>query len=83
MAYEPFLPDGMKWWQLFDLVIVSACKPDFFSEARRPSYEIATPDGMPHPLTPTLTLTLTLTQSPTLTLTLNPHPHTHQACCAR
>jgi len=46
VAYEPFLPDGMKWWQLFDLVIVSACKPDFFSEARRPSYEIATPDGM-------------------------------------
>ena len=45
VAYEAFLPDGMKWWQLFDLVIVSACKPDFFSEARRPSYEIATPDG--------------------------------------
>ena len=46
VAYEPFLPDGMKWWQLFDLVIVSACKPDFFSEARRPSYQVATPDGM-------------------------------------
>ena len=46
VSYEPFLPDGMKWWQLFDLVIVSACKPDFFSEARRPSYQVATQDGM-------------------------------------
>ena len=45
-AYEPFLPTGMRWWQLFDVVIVSACKPDFFSEARRPLYSIATDDGM-------------------------------------
>ena len=41
MAYEPFLPVGMKWWQLFDLVIVSACKPDFFTETRRPLYSVA------------------------------------------
>ena len=46
VAYEPFLPDNMRWWQLFNVVIVSACKPDFFSEARRPLYSIATDDGM-------------------------------------
>ena len=26
-AYEPFLPSGTSWRELFDLVIVSACKP--------------------------------------------------------
>ena len=46
VAYERFLPEGMQWFQLFDLIICSACKPDFFSEARRPSYQVATPDGM-------------------------------------
>ena len=71
MAYEPFLPDGMKWWQLFDLVIVSACKPDFFSEARRPSYEIATPDGR--------------MRAPNPNPNPNPNPdlRPNQVCCAR
>ena len=75
----------MKWWQLFDLVIVSACKPDFFSEARRPSYEIATPDGDAARLTLALTPTptLALTPTPTLALTLIPKLHPNQVCCAR
>jgi HAD superfamily 5'-nucleotidase-like hydrolase len=29
-AFDPELPDGMKWRDLFDLVIVSARKPSFF-----------------------------------------------------
>ena len=46
-AYDVFLPEGVTWCDLFELVIVSACKPDFFDKtARRPSYEIATSDGM-------------------------------------
>lgn len=45
-AYGPFLPDGMTWKDLFEVVVVSACKPDFFSSSRRPVYEIATDDGM-------------------------------------
>lgn len=45
-AFEPFLPRGMAWTELFDVVVVSACKPDFFSEARRPLYSIETDDGM-------------------------------------
>ena len=46
VTYDPFLPDGMEWTDLFDLVIVSAMKPDFFSESRRPLYEMATSDGL-------------------------------------
>mmetsp|Transcript_33191 Transcript_33191/g.109724 ORF Transcript_33191/g.109724 Transcript_33191/m.109724 type:complete len:590 (-) Transcript_33191:120-1889(-) len=46
VAFEPFLPGGMRWWQLFDVVVVSACKPDFFTETRRPLYSVATADGM-------------------------------------
>jgi len=30
-AYDPFLPSGMNWRELFELVIVSARKPDFFT----------------------------------------------------
>ena len=41
VAFEPFLPGGMRWWQLFDVVVVSACKPDFFTETRRPLYSVA------------------------------------------
>ena len=44
-TYEPFLPEGMRWSDLFDVVVVSACKPEFFSTTRRPVYEIATSDG--------------------------------------
>lgn len=44
-SFEPFLPEGMSWADLFDVVVVSACKPEFFSDKRRPVYEIATADG--------------------------------------
>eukprot|EP00967_Tisochrysis_lutea_P065732 scaffold85535_cov37-Tisochrysis_lutea.AAC.2 len=43
--YNPFLPAGMDWTNLFDLVVVSACKPEFFTTDRRPVYELATEDG--------------------------------------
>merc|ERR1719247_2649589 len=46
-AYDPFLPPGTQWRDLFSVVVVSACKPDFFDkDARRPVYQIATEDGM-------------------------------------
>jgi len=48
-AYDRFLPEGMGWRQLFDLVIVSARKPDFFTE-RAPFFEIVTEDGLLRPL---------------------------------
>jgi HAD superfamily 5'-nucleotidase-like hydrolase len=49
-AYDRFLPEGMTWRQLFDLVIVSARKPDFFT-ARVPFFEIVTEEGLLRPLT--------------------------------
>jgi len=36
----------MSWRDLFDVVVVSASKPEFFSTNRRPVYEIVTDDGM-------------------------------------
>ena len=48
-AFDPFLPAGMTWRQMFDLVIVSARKPDFFT-AHAPFYEIVTDDGLLRPL---------------------------------
>jgi hypothetical protein len=45
-SYSPFLPEGMSWRDLFDVVVVSACKPEFFEPKRRPVYEIVTEDGM-------------------------------------
>jgi HAD superfamily 5'-nucleotidase-like hydrolase len=38
-AFDRFLPDRMTWRQLFDVVIVSARKPDFFS-TRAPLFEV-------------------------------------------
>jgi HAD superfamily 5'-nucleotidase-like hydrolase len=38
-AFDSYLPDGMTWRQLFDVVIVSARKPDFFS-SRSPLFEV-------------------------------------------
>lgn len=43
-ALDPFLPKGMKWRDLFDVVIVGARKPDFF-ERRYPLYEIINEEG--------------------------------------
>jgi len=48
-AYDRFLPEGTTWRELFDLVIVSARKPDFFTE-RAPFFEIVTEDGLLRPL---------------------------------
>jgi HAD superfamily 5'-nucleotidase-like hydrolase len=47
-AFDPFLPEGIGWRNLFDLVIVSARKPSFFAE-RSPVFEIATDDGLVRP----------------------------------
>jgi HAD superfamily 5'-nucleotidase-like hydrolase len=47
-AVQPFLPDGMSWRELFDVVIVSARKPAFFT-TKSPVYEVATEDGLLRP----------------------------------
>jgi len=49
-AYDRFLPEGMTWRELFDLVIVSARKPDFFTE-RAPFFEVVSDDGLLRPMT--------------------------------
>lgn len=38
-AFDPHLPDGMTWQELFDIVIVSARKPSFF-EHPNPAFEV-------------------------------------------
>lgn len=47
-AFDPYLPDGRTWRDLFDLVIVSARKPEFFS-TRSPIFEIVSEDGLLRP----------------------------------
>lgn len=47
-AFNPFLPDKMTWRDLFDVVIVSARKPDFFT-SNSPFFEIVTQDGLLKP----------------------------------
>ncbi len=42
-AYDPYLPDEMTWRDLFELVIVGARKPDFFS-AQLPLFSVADED---------------------------------------
>ncbi|MGQ0504240.1 MAG: HAD-IG family 5'-nucleotidase, partial [Myxococcaceae bacterium] len=44
-AFDRFLPEGMTWRQLFDVVIVAARKPDFFT-SRSPLFEVATDEGL-------------------------------------
>lgn len=41
VALDPFLPDGLTWRELFDVVIVSARKPEFFT-TRAPLFEVVT-----------------------------------------
>jgi HAD superfamily 5'-nucleotidase-like hydrolase len=48
-SYDRFLPKGMTWRDLFDIVIVGAQKPAFFS-ARPVMFEIASEDGLLRPL---------------------------------
>jgi len=38
-AFDPYLPKGMTWRELFDVVIVSARKPEFFT-TRSPLFEV-------------------------------------------
>jgi 5'-nucleotidase len=48
-AFDPFLPRGMSWRDLFDVVIIGARKPDFFL-ARLPVYEVVNDEGLLRPL---------------------------------
>jgi len=47
-AYDKYLPEGMMWRDLFDMVIVSARKPNFF-QSDQPLYEVVTHDGLLRP----------------------------------
>lgn len=47
-ALDPFLPKGMTWRNLFDVVIVGAGKPAFFTE-RSQLFEVVTEDGLLKP----------------------------------
>lgn len=44
-VFDPFLPQGMTWKDLFDLVIVSARKPDFFN-TRSPIFQVVDDQGL-------------------------------------
>lgn len=44
-CFDPFLPEGMTWRDLFDLSIINARKPDFFT-GTRPAFEIVSDDGL-------------------------------------
>lgn len=48
-AFDRFLPAGMTWRDLFDLIIVSARKPAFFTE-RSPFFEVVSEDGLLRPI---------------------------------
>jgi HAD superfamily 5'-nucleotidase-like hydrolase len=43
-AFDPYLPKGMTWRELFDVVIVSARKPEFFT-TRASLFEVVTTPG--------------------------------------
>jgi HAD superfamily 5'-nucleotidase-like hydrolase len=47
-AFDRFLPEGTSWRDLFDLVVVGARKPDFFT-GRPPLYEVADDEGLLRP----------------------------------
>ncbi|ONK67650.1 uncharacterized protein A4U43_C05F2280 [Asparagus officinalis] len=47
-AFNRFLPNDMTWRDLFDMVIVSARKPEFF-QMSHPLYEVVTDDGLMRP----------------------------------
>jgi hypothetical protein len=47
-AVDGFLPDGMTWRELFDVIIVSARKPEFFG-SRAPIFEVVSDDGLLRP----------------------------------
>lgn len=47
-SFDRYLPGGMTWRQLFDVVIVQAGKPGFF-EGRAPLYEVVEENGLLRP----------------------------------
>jgi len=47
-AFDRFLPDGMTWRSLFDVVIVSARKPDFFT-TNNSFFEVVNGEGLLRP----------------------------------
>src|SRR5262249_71046 len=47
--FDPFLPGGMTFRDLFDVLIVSARKPDFFFQ-KAPLFEVASDDGLLRPV---------------------------------
>lgn len=44
-VFDRFLPEGQTWRSLFDIAMVSARKPEFFT-GRAPAFEVATEDGL-------------------------------------
>jgi len=48
-AFDRYLPQGMTWRNLFDIVIVGARKPDFFT-TRSPIFQVVTEDGLLRPV---------------------------------
>lgn len=48
-AIDGFLPKGKTWRELFDIVIVSARKPGFFTD-KAPMFEVVDEDGLLRPL---------------------------------
>ncbi|WZZ74495.1 5'-nucleotidase domain-containing protein 4-like isoform X2 [Brassica napus] len=47
-SFNKFLPNDMDWRNLFDMVIVSARKPEFF-QMSHPLYEVVTGEGLMRP----------------------------------
>ena len=48
-AFDRYLPGDMVWRDLFDLIIVSARKPDFFSSTH-PFFEVTNDEGLLRPI---------------------------------
>jgi 5'-nucleotidase len=48
-VFDSTLPDGMTWRDLFDLIVVSAGKPNFFLQ-KQPAFEVVTEDGLLKPV---------------------------------
>lgn len=47
-TFDRFLPQGMTWKDIFDLVVVSARKPQFFT-SQNPTFEIVNEEGLLKP----------------------------------
>jgi 5'-nucleotidase len=48
-CFDRFLPEGMTWRELFDVIVVGARKPGFFTSPN-PFFEVVTDDGLLRPL---------------------------------